>query len=264
MGNKIKASDSGKFDTDTKALRNRIIAHDKFGSNDLNKWIFENIDLSEGLSIIDLGCGTGKQTIPIAEVVGDTGHVFSIDLSQEALDVLSKEALKFGISERITTLCCSHDGIHHHLRGIKIDRLVSSYSLYYSKSPEKVLTTIWDMLKTGGIVFFCGPSKDNNRELKDFHYALKGLSVPLETGGAAFMERTGQDIIRQLSSRVEISSFENTLRFNSAQSLYKYWSSYNLYDESIDESFIKAAREHFQNHSFFETRKRVIGVKAIR
>lgn len=255
---------TGKFNTDAKALNRRILAHDKYGSNDLNKWIFSNLSLANGISILDLGCGTGKQTIPMAKVVGNAGNVFSIDISQEALDVLSKEAVETGLNERITTLCCTLDDIEQQLQRETFERVLSSYSLYYAQNPEKVINAIWKALKIGGILFFCGPSKDNNRELKSFHYSLKGMPVPPETGGAVFMEDTGQRLVRELFSEVDIVTFENSLRFDSAEGLYSYWNSYNLYDDNLDTSFKAAATEHFNKNSIFETKKRVIGVKAIK
>ena len=221
----------GKFNTDADALSKRIQAHDKYGSNDLNRWIFDNLNIINGVSILDLGCGTGKQTIPIAKAVGKTGHILSIDLSHEALEVLQQEAVESGLDKRINTLCCGHDDIHKHLRENTYDRVVSSYSLYYSENPEKVIKTIWDSLKSKGVLFFCGPSKDNNRELKTLHYGLMGKPIPPETGAAAFMEDIGQRVARQFFRKVEIVLFENPLRFDSAKSLYTYWSSYNLYDE---------------------------------
>ena len=35
----------GKFDSDASALKQRVNAHDKFGKNELNNWIFNNIKL---------------------------------------------------------------------------------------------------------------------------------------------------------------------------------------------------------------------------
>lgn len=252
----------GKFDTDAIALRRRIQAHEKYGSYDLNQWIFDHMELAEGLSILELGCGIGKQTLPIAHVVGKAGIVLAIDSSHEALLALAESAKQLGLDDRISLLCCGLDDLDMHLHGHAFDRVLSSYSLYYAQYPSRVLKVVHQVLKPGGIFFFCGPAKDNNVELKQFHYALQGEQVAPEKGAGIFMEESGQQLAREFFEKVEVLAFQNPLRFDSAQALYDYWSSYNLYDVKLDAAFRSAAAKHFHAYSVFETVKRVVGAKA--
>ena len=252
----------GKYNTDAVALDKRIESHDKFGSKDLNQWIFKNMQLHNGLSVLDLGSGTGKQSIPIAKTVGEGGSVCSVDLSQEALDSLMEKAYFNGVNNRITTLCCSHDDVQLSLDDNQFDRVVSSYSLYYTNDAERMISSIWDKLKTGGILFYCGPSSQNNGELKEFHYSILGKESSPVMGASIFMEGIGRDKTIEIFDKVDTTTFENILRFDSAQALYNYWSSYNLYDESIDAKFNTAAQKYFKTNKVFETVKRVLGIKA--
>ncbi len=254
----------GRFDTNADALKQRIQSHEKYGSNDLNQWIFDHLELTKGLSIVDLGCGTGKQTLPMAQIIGDTGRILAVDISQEALETCSQSAKTLGIEKRINLLHIGLDDLGTHLDEQVFDRALGSYSLYYAQHPRIVFEIVHRVLKPGGVLFFCGPAKDNNFELKQFHYALRGEQPPSEVGGAVFMEETGQQLSRELFTKVEIFLFKNPLRFNSADALYSYWSSYNLYDDTVDVDFKSAAAKYFQIHSVFETNKRVIGVKAIK
>jgi ubiquinone/menaquinone biosynthesis C-methylase UbiE len=253
---------TGKYNTDADALDQRIESHDKFGSKDLNHWIFKNIKLSKGLSVLDLGCGTGKQSISIARTIGKGGSVFSVDLSQEALDLLMEKARSNRLDSRIKTICCDHDDIQSTLENDQFDRVISSYSIYYASDAEYIIRSIWNKLKSGGILFYCGPSLENNKELKDFHYSILGKNEERVAGASIFMEGVGKDKTIEIFDKVDIKTFENILRFDSAQALYDYWSSYNLYDKSIDTRFNTAAQEYFKSNKVFETVKRVIGVKA--
>lgn len=252
----------GDFNTDASALGKRIQAHDQFGSRDINEWIFLNMEISKGNSIVDLGCGTGKQTIPMAQFVGDDGNILAVDVSQEALGVLSKESEKNGLSKRIKLLCCDIDDIKMHLKENTYDRIISSFSLYYSQRTKEVLESIRQALKVNGVLFFCGPSKDNNIELRTFHNRVKGSSSSTLSGGAIFMEETGPSLANEIFGKTEIVLFNNTLKFNSAESLYSYWSSYNLYDKNLKDKFLSEAIKHFKTQPVFETQKRVIGIKA--
>jgi ubiquinone/menaquinone biosynthesis C-methylase UbiE len=255
----------GKFDTDISALRQRIECHEKYGSHDLNQWIFDHLELDQGLLILDLGCGTGKQTLPLAQIIGDTGHVFALDISEEALNALYESSKACGVERRITLLHCGLDDLPRHLNEPVFDRVQSCYSLYYAQYPRRVVRQVFRILKTGGVFFFCGPRKDNNLELKQFHYALRSKRVPDEEGTAPkFMEETGQQLAQEFFTKVEIFTFQNPLRFDSAEALYDYWSSYNLYDEKLAADFKVATDKHFETHSIFETVKRVIGVRAVK
>jgi len=251
----------GKFNTDARALDCRIETHDKYGSNDLNRWIFENLALSEGQNVLDLGSGTGKQSIPIAQVIGN-GRVSSVDLSSEALDSLVERAVAEGVASKITPLNCSHDEIEERLGEEQFDRVVSSYSLYYTSDAERLIRAIWNKLKRGGLLFYCGPSMRNNSELKEFHYALVGREEAPAIGASLFMEGVGREKTIEIFDRTEVVTFENVLRFDSVDGLYNYWSSYNLYDESIDAKFRSAAKSFFEHNEVFETVKRVVGIKA--
>lgn len=257
-------TEHGKFDTDASALTRRIKAHEKYGSYDLNQWIFEHIDLVEGLSILDLGCGTGKQTLPLAQVIGYAGQIVPVDISEEALSALSKSAKNLGVERRITLIHCGIDHLAGHLHEQVFDRVLACYSLYYAQYPRRLFGLVFRILKSGGVFFFCGPAKGNNLELKQFHYALRREQMPPQKGASVFMEQTGQQLAREHFSKVEVFTFQNPLRFDSPEALYSYWSSYSLYDEKLNVAFKAIAAKHFQTHSVFETVKRVVGVKAIK
>jgi ubiquinone/menaquinone biosynthesis C-methylase UbiE len=254
----------GRFNSDAVALKQRIASHDKYGSKDLNAWIFDHLQLQTGLAILDLGCGPGKQSLPLAQLVGRAGHLLSVDISKEAVEELWRTARELELEKRISVLRAGLDELGEHLEEQTLDRVVASFSLYYARYPQRVLQTLYRALKPGGILFFCGPSHENNEELKRFHYSLPRGGPVTATGAAVFMEEIGQRLARDLFGEIELSSFENCLRFNSADALYSYWSSYNLYDPKLDAEFRVAAAKYFETHSLFETRKRVIGVKAVK
>jgi ubiquinone/menaquinone biosynthesis C-methylase UbiE len=255
----------GKFDTDTAALAKRVEAHDRFAALDLNQWCFELLAIYPGMSILDLGSGTGKQSLAMARLVGESGNVTAVDISAEALDSLLSEAARAGLSSRIEICRSDLDDVAGSIKGRFFQRVIACYSIYYAKRPDPLFRFVHSVMQTGGLFFFCGPSQQNNAELKSFHdslYSLVNRPLPERKSAAPFMEGAGQELARQVFGTAEIFFFENPLRFNSPESLYSYWSSYNLYDESLDQAFRDRAADHFEKQGVFETVKRVIGVRA--
>lgn len=50
----------------------------------------KRLDLQEGQVALDLGCGPGFWTLPLADIVGPSGKVWALDVSQELLDALAQ------------------------------------------------------------------------------------------------------------------------------------------------------------------------------
>jgi ubiquinone/menaquinone biosynthesis C-methylase UbiE len=250
-----------KFDTDSQALSNRIRAHDKFSKKDINEWIFALLKPENGNFILDIGCGTGKQSLPLAKHVGEMGRIISADLSQESLQTLAMEAERQGSKSVIKSLCCNIDELDNHLEPNSLNRVLSSFSVYYTKNSDKLFQTISKALTQDGVFFFCGPGHKNNFELKKFHHEVKGEGFQPETSSSIFMEETGPSLGKNQFSQVEIFNFENSVIFENAEELVKYWSSYAMFDPEIEKSFYLKAKKHFEGNSTFETVKRVIGVR---
>jgi len=64
-----------------------------------------------GETVIDLGCGPGYFTLPLAEMVGPSGRVVAVDLQPAMLERLRLRAEKAGLSDRITLHGCPVDGL---------------------------------------------------------------------------------------------------------------------------------------------------------
>ena len=57
--------------------------------------------VNAGDTVVDLGCGPGYYTLPLARMVGDEGRVIAVDVQQEMLSTLRERAEEAGLANRI-------------------------------------------------------------------------------------------------------------------------------------------------------------------
>lgn len=55
------------------------------------KVIIENLNLASGMKVLDAGAGSGRVTIPLAEILGEQGQVTAMDIQKSMLDVIQKK-----------------------------------------------------------------------------------------------------------------------------------------------------------------------------
>jgi ubiquinone/menaquinone biosynthesis C-methylase UbiE len=84
-------------------MNDRVFSHTqagKLGDPARLKWlppsdVIAALDIHCGMTVVDVGAGTGYFSIPIAEWLGTSGVVYAVDLQQEMLEFLKKK-LHFG------------------------------------------------------------------------------------------------------------------------------------------------------------------------
>ncbi len=71
--------------------------------------------LKEGDLAIDATCGNGKDTRLLAELTGETGHVWAFDIQDFAIQRTGERLKEAGLSDRVTLINSSHHLIEEHL-----------------------------------------------------------------------------------------------------------------------------------------------------
>lgn len=67
--------------------------------------------LEPGMTTVDLGCGMGFFSIPMAQLVGPAGRVVCVDLQPRMLSSLERRAAKAGVSEQVHSHRCSAESL---------------------------------------------------------------------------------------------------------------------------------------------------------
>ncbi len=114
----------------------------------------------EGKTVLDLGCGTGRDVYTCSKLVGSTGHVFGVDMTDEQLEVANRhrdtQAKIFGLPQsNVTFLKGNIEDLK--TAGIKsnsIDVIISNCVINLSPDKNKVFSEIFRVLKPGGELYF--------------------------------------------------------------------------------------------------------------
>ena len=247
--------------TDSNALDYRIYVHKSFSRFDMDQWVLENLQLDPGMKVLDIGCGTGKHLFLISQRVGKEGLVFGGDVCDESLEKC-KIQIKTLNYANIRLIKSDMVDIKDQLEpGTSFHRILSSFSLYYTRNAEKTLRNLHQLLQPNGIFFICGPTKKNNLEFLRLIKSAGGRISEEFNHWTHFLEKNIIPALENLFSKVEITFFKNPIEIPSPDILYNYWKATALYEPSLEANVIKTIEKHFRNHSSFITHKVVIGIK---
>ncbi len=114
----------------------------------------------EGCTVLDLGCGTGRDAYLVSKLVGSEGSVIGIDMTEEQLAVAQKyesiQAERFGYDSPNTSFRSGYiEDLH--AAGIadnSIDVVISNCVINLSSNKEAVFSEIFRVLKEGGELYF--------------------------------------------------------------------------------------------------------------
>ena len=111
--------------------------------------IVEHLELQPGMAVLDVGCGPGRLTIPIARHVGEQGHVVALDV-QAGMLRRAEEKAKAGKLNNIQFL---HAGIGKaNLGRNQFDRALLVTVLGEVPGRDVALKEVFAALKPGGIL----------------------------------------------------------------------------------------------------------------
>lgn len=160
----------------------------------------------EGKTVLDLGCGTGRDCYLLAQMVGENGRVIGIDMTEAQLSIAQETRAwhqeKFGFQKQ--------DNIEFHHAFIEnlstagiadnsVDLVVSNCVINLSTDKEKVFREIFRVLKPGGELYFSDVYAD--RRLTPAQQQDKVLLGEC-LGGALYVED-----FRRVMHKIDIADF---------------------------------------------------------
>ena len=115
--------------------------------------ILDNL-LHPGDTVIDLGCGPGFFTLPMARMVGPEGRIIAVDLQPEMLRRLQSRAQRRSLIDRIVLAQCTADT----MGGVgPADFALAFYVVHEVPDLERLLAEVRSSLKDGGRLLLVEP-----------------------------------------------------------------------------------------------------------
>lgn len=115
--------------------------------------LIRRLDLKSGMTVIDVGCGPGRLTIPIALAVGPTGKVLAVDIQEGMLNRVRKRANEAGC-QNIDFLQTEAGSVSGYLPENSVDRalMVTMFGEIPKRMRRKTMQEIYELLKPGGLL----------------------------------------------------------------------------------------------------------------
>jgi len=116
--------------------------------------------LLEGMTVLDLGCGTGRDIYIVSKLVGESGCAIGVDMTAEQIGIAMKyqeeQRERFGFKVSNVKFL---NGYIEDLRSLgiedqSVDAVISNCVINLSPAKEQVFKEIYRVLKPGGELFF--------------------------------------------------------------------------------------------------------------
>ncbi len=137
--------------TDLQALWDiNAVAYDRFCAahrlyRESSRDLVNLADLRPGMTVVDLGCGTGATTALIVEKLRDVGAVLAVDFSEKMLDFARSR-----IPSPLVRFIHSPAEEFDQLVEEPVDRVLSNFAFFQFADKEKVLSALGRTIKPGG------------------------------------------------------------------------------------------------------------------
>jgi len=114
----------------------------------------------EGCTVLDLGCGSGRDCYLLSRLVGEAGKVIGVDMTEEQLEVARRHcdwhAERYGYAQSNVQFLQGYieDLATTGIADNSIDVVVSNCVINLSPDKKRVLSEIFRVLKPGGEIYF--------------------------------------------------------------------------------------------------------------
>ncbi len=202
-------------------LSTRISIHSKYSTNKqgFGNWISSHYGIREGMTVLELGCGTGDMWTGKEEIISRCSRLVLSDFSEGMLEK-TRETLR------------AYDGIEYQVIDIQdipfedqtFDVVIANMMLYHVPDLPKGLREVRRVLKTGG-TFYCATYGEHGM----MEY-IESLFEGFRSGSKindSFTLQNGEEKLRTAFSDIQKLLYEDSLAVTDVEDMMDYIYSLN-------------------------------------
>jgi len=139
--------------------------------------ILEELGIEPGFHVLDYGCGPGSYIVPLAELVGESGKIYALDIHPLAIQKVKDIASKKQMANVETILSDCQTGLQDNSLDV-----VLLYDIFHHLSDwDRVLKELHRVLKPDGVLSF-----------SDHHMKENEIVSGVTNSGLFSLSRKGQ------------------------------------------------------------------------
>ncbi len=159
----------------------------------------------QGMTILDLGCGTGYFTLEIAKLLNNNGKVIAVDVQEGMLDILRQKLQNNELQRLIeihnspeNTLCLSE----------RVDFILAFYSFHEMKYIDNIISDLIRIVKPETKIFI------SEQKLHVSKNAFYKIIAKMENNGFEICERPVIFFSRTVIMRMKQKTYNKIWRAN--------------------------------------------------
>ena len=233
--------------TSSSSLDVRLEANRRSQKLDFKEWSLKILSPEEGDKVLEIGCGTGAQTIPVSRKIGERGSLTFVDLSAQSVATVSE---KLGSSTTQRGIVGSMDDIDDllDLNIGKFDLIYSVYAMYYSKEPKRLLDSLLNRLSPDGRLCILGPESPHGF----VELARKYSAIPEEVDNSLnFRTEVVESFMKKNFQSYEVFVIRNPQFFYSTEDALEFFRNTTYYSHLFEKQISEVIEQEISAKSVF-------------
>jgi len=242
-----------KKSENTLFLENRLNFNEKYSNNNFHKWLFNKFDNISYTSVLDVGCGMGKQTFYFNEK-NKSAKVCGFDISDNSIQHIS-DIIK---NKKIKNTEVHVGDINHITDTIKkfnidsFDLIHSSFALYYANNELQSLRAMYDVLENHGTMIISSPHGVNTF----LNFLSKYQEIPqLSWDCLNFIDDIVLGFYHKNFMNIKTNMFINNLYVDSSDDLIENYRASTFYNKKIENKIFNEIKNIISQNGFFHIQK---------